>query len=163
MRPDQFARPEVGLIQERLIGRVLVEWNKLEACMVELLWRFLGLNFEDGRLITERMDPARLIVLLRAMAPRKLQGSQLQLVIDLLEIADRMRDDRNFIVHGSWATIEPEGVAVSASLRTKSEPGEVISEHFPHSRLRSIAQQIIFTKRQLFQICETFPGPSPYK
>ena len=64
LRSDQTTRPEVGLVQQRLIGRVLIEWTKLEGCLADVLWQFTGLTFEDGRLFTEGMDPARLIVLL---------------------------------------------------------------------------------------------------
>ncbi len=129
--------------------------------MAELLWRFLGLMFEDGRLLTERMDPSRLIVLLRTLAPRRLKDRQLQNLLDSLESADRLRDDRNFIVHGSWGTIDPDGIGVALSLRAKSEPGEVMSEQFDDARLRLIADRILATKQLIMAISETC-GTSPY-
>lgn len=163
LRPDQTTRQEVGLVQQRLIGRVIVEWTKLEGCLADILWQFTGLSFEDGRLFTERMDPARLIILLRTLAPRKLEGDILQDFIDALAAADELRDDRNFIVHGSWGVLDPEGIPVALSLRAKSNPGEVTSEGFPHGRMRAIAKEIIKTKRAIIKIGESLPVPSRYK
>lgn len=96
---------------------------ELEACLADVLWQFVGLKFEDGRLFTERMDASRLIVLLRTLAPRNLEGQLLQDFINALAVADELRGDRNFIVRGSCAFLDPPGVPVAASLREKSEPG----------------------------------------
>jgi hypothetical protein len=159
MRPDQGANPDIGLIQQRLIGRVVVEWSKLENCLNDLIWRLTGLTFEYGRLLTERMDPSRSIAILRILASKKLQGDDLQKTIDALAAADDLRDDRNFIIHGTWATLLPDGVAVAASLRAKGLPGTVTSEDFPHSRMRAIATEIVKTKHILVEILNKLPEP----
>jgi hypothetical protein len=163
LRADQTTRPEVGPVQQKLIGRVIIEWSKLEAVLMDVLWQLTGLTFEDGRLLTERMDPARLIILLRTLASRKMKEPLLQEFINALATADELRDDRNFIVHGSWGTLDPEGVPVALSLRAKSEPGEIVSEGFPHSRMRAIINAIARTKREVGKIAEKLPLPSRYK
>lgn len=163
LRSDQTTRPEVGLVQQRLIGRVLIEWTKLEGCLADILWQLTGLTFEDGRLFTERMDPARLIVLLKTLATRKMDGPLLQDFINALAAADELRDDRNFIVHGSWGMLDPEGVPVALSLRAKSNPGEIVSEGFPHQRMRAIVREIIKTKQEIIRIGAALPVPSRYK
>ncbi len=159
VRDDQISDYHIGLVQERLIGRVVTQWSKLEAALAELLWRFLELSFEDGRLITERMDPSRLIALLRVLAPRKLDGDNLQELSNLLAEADELRDDRNFIIHGTWGTIYPEGDAVSLSLRAKSNPGDITAEHFPHGRMRKITADIIRVKLAVMKIADVLPNP----
>jgi hypothetical protein len=71
LRPDQTLRA-IGRDEEVLIGRVIWQWTRLENCLNELILRFIGVSFEDGRLFIERMDPARSIALLRILGPRKL-------------------------------------------------------------------------------------------
>ncbi len=145
LRPDQNLRP-VGLIQLKLIGRVVVEWARLENCLNDLIMRYTGLEFETGRLFTEKMDPVRSIALLRILGPRNLEGAALQDLINALATADQLRDDRNFIVHGTWATITPEGHPTASSVRAKSPPGEIVAEHFPHVRMKTIIREITKTR-----------------
>jgi len=141
----------------------VIEWSKLEACLADVLWQITGLSFEDGRLLTERMDSSRLILLLRVLAARKMEGEAMQALIDALQTADELRGDRNFIVHGNWGTLDPGGIPVALSLREKSEPGEIVSEGFPHERVRAIARAIVQTKNEIMKIAATLPAPSRYK
>ena len=127
---------------------------------MELLWRFTGLSFEDGRTVTERMDPARTITLLRFLGPRKLDGERLQSLIDLLATADQLRDDRNFIVHGTWAILDPEGVPTASSIRTKSEPGQVVAESFPRERMLAIIKAIQKTREAMSILLRAVPWTS---
>jgi hypothetical protein len=159
LRDDQSMRP-IGVPEEILIGRAVWEWTRLENCMMELLWRFTGLSFEDGRTVTERMDPARTITLLRFLGPRKLDGERLQTLIDLLATADQLRDDRNFVVHGTWAILDPEGVPTASSIRTKSEPGQVVAESFPHERMLAIIKAIQKTREGMSALLRTVPWTS---
>jgi hypothetical protein len=63
--PGDDVSGSIGLIQEKLIGRAVVEWAKLEACMGDAITRLFGLEFEYGRLIVSRMDATALIKTLR--------------------------------------------------------------------------------------------------
>ena len=92
-----------------------------------------------------------------------MDGPLLQDFINALAAADELRDDCNFIVHGSWGMLDPEGVPVALSLRAKSNPGEVVSEGFPHQRMRAIVREIIKTKQEIMRIGEALPVPSRYK
>jgi hypothetical protein len=148
-------------VQEKLIGRVVKEWTFVENCLHELIWVLTGLSFEDGRLFTERMDPSRSIALLRVLGPRYLKGQQLQTLVDALTRADQLRSDRNFIAHGTWSDIQPEGQPTASSIREKSEPGQVIAEHFPVERMRAIAAGIIRTRDEIAAIIQSF-SESPY-
>lgn len=83
----------------------------------------------------------------------------MQKLIDLLASADQLRDDRNFIVHGTWAILQPEGQPTSSSIRAKSEPGQVIAEHFPHQRMNAIISGINRTRIELVNILRAVPWP----
>ena len=38
IRPEQVATPRVGIGQERLIGRAVIIWARLEASLHDLIW-----------------------------------------------------------------------------------------------------------------------------
>ncbi len=150
-REDQ-SLGEIGLIQEKLIGRVVVEWSKLENLLNDLLWAILGLDFEDGKIVTGRADVSNKVQLLRAIAPRYLTDSQLDHLLSALDIVDGLREDRNFIVHGTWHVILPEGQPWAASIRPSANPNEVITECFPPKRMRNIIQMIIKSKHTITSV-----------
>jgi hypothetical protein len=67
----------VSLIQEKLIGRTIVSWSKLEAAIDQTIWRFLNLEMENGRKFTTPMNAERKVVFLRLLAETYLNGEQL--------------------------------------------------------------------------------------
>jgi hypothetical protein len=151
------AIPQVSLIQEKLIGRVVVQWSKIEAGLNELIWRFLRISIEEGRVLTGRMDAQTKIPMVRKLAPNYIDGKLLEDLIKALELAESIRDDRNFIVHGTWCTLTADGVALSVSLRGKAAPGEMKAERFPHERMRTIVRDIFLVKDALIKVTETLP------
>jgi hypothetical protein len=156
-RSGDDAIPPVGLVQEKLIGRVVVQWSKVEAGLNELIWRMLQLTIEDGRILTSRMDAQTKIAMLRKLGPRYLDGGPLEDLQKALKLADNVRDDRNFIVHGTWGTLLPEGEPIALSIRAKAEPGEIRSELFPYSRMRIIIRDILLVKKSLIAAVNAFP------
>jgi hypothetical protein len=135
---------------ERLVGRVVIEWSRLEAVLNDLIWCFLNVVFEDGRSLTGRADAGTKITLLRAIAPQHLSDDdKLEALLLVLDMVDASRDDRNFIVHGSWGRLAPEGIPLAASIRIKSKPDEVIAETFPPKRMRDIADNIVRMRKML--------------
>jgi hypothetical protein len=69
-RDDQYAIFGVGMQHERLVGRVVIEWSRLESILNDLIWCFLNVSFEDGRALTGRADAGTKIALLRQIAPK---------------------------------------------------------------------------------------------
>ena len=131
MRPGQETTFGVGMAHEKLVGRVAIEWARLEHMLNEILWSCLQLSFEDGRTLTGRADTTTRIALLRTIAPRHLTNEdKLEALLVALDTIDAVRDDRNFIVHGSWGRIWPEGTPIAASFRAKSKPDEVSCTRF---------------------------------
>jgi hypothetical protein len=148
-RDDQFAVFGVGMLHERLVGRVVIEWSRLESVLNDLIWCFLNVIFEDGRTLTGRADATTKIALLRAIAPRHLTSDdKLEALLLALDTIDASREDRNFIVHGAWGRLAPEGIPLAASIRVKSKPDEVIGETFNSKRMYKIIE-VIVTMRQM--------------
>src|SRR5712672_1255861 len=91
----------IGMIQEKLIGRFVVEWAKLEACMGDAITDLFGVEFTYGRLIVSRMDATGLIKMLRDAGALRLPQRDFHKISLICDRIDILRDDRNLIVHGS--------------------------------------------------------------
>lgn len=156
-------KPEgIGPIQHRLIGQFIVEWSKLEAAIEDLIWSILKISDEDGRIVTKRWDAVTKITILRALANRHLVGSQLDELVDALDDANLIRDDRNFIVHGLWGKIQPGNEPAALSLRPNANPGEIIAQTYPHDRMRFLIDEIGRVKEIVIQTLLSLQ-PSPDK
>lgn len=138
-RPDQVFYSRVPLYQERLIGRAVVAWSRLEAAMQDTIWKFLDIPIEQGRLLTARHAPESLILILRTLGRASLsvdKANQFDRVLDLIDI---YREDRNFIVHGEWGILSPDWIPTAKSLRPKSpKPDELVSETFSPERMYNL-------------------------
>src|SRR5690348_13219398 len=83
MRADQYTRPLVSMWHERLSGRVIIAWSRLDACLQGLIWTFLNLSMSDGKIITSRLDAGLMIQMLRALGTRNLVPERLQPFLDV--------------------------------------------------------------------------------
>ena len=63
--PEQIPTPRVGIGQERLIGRAVVIWGRLEASLHDLIWTIRGKGLAEGRGETEKHLVGRLLKELR--------------------------------------------------------------------------------------------------
>ena len=55
---------------DRRSGEVVASWSNLELTLQRVIWAFLQLNEEDGRLVTSKMDARPKVEWLRALAER---------------------------------------------------------------------------------------------
>ena len=95
------------------------------------------------------------IELLRSLIKTYIRGRLLEDMLEVIDFISGYKEDRNFIVHGSWGTLMPDNVPVCASLRAKgSPPGEVISETFPEERMVAIINGILEAKDNLRTLIE---------
>lgn len=136
--PAGAKRPGVPMWHERLIGRLIVDWAVIEALMQEIIWAILDIDISDGRIITARMDARRKMQWLRSFSKKHLEDDSFNTLADILDGIELLQDDRNFIVHGTWATMQRTGIPIAASLREKSDPDKVVSETFPMWRMQEI-------------------------
>ena len=122
-----------------LIGELMVEWSRLETVLSTLIWHFLNLDMEDGRTITATLDARPKVRMLRKLVKRHVKPKKNRdLILNLLEVAEGLQEDRNFIAHGIWSTAMPDNVPAASSLRPKSHPFHVVTEAFTAERMREI-------------------------
>ncbi len=151
----------VSMKHERLVGRLVIEWSRLEAIMQDVIWSILDIGLEDGRVLTARSTAQIKLQWLRSFSRRHIKGSELEALNDILSAIEELQDDRNFIAHASWGTMKSNGDPVGMSLRQKSEPSEIISETFPDWRMRQIIARIMNARDALVcwrQKHESLPG-----
>jgi hypothetical protein len=132
----------ISMKQERLIGRVIVGWSHLDAALGDAIWKILQIPLEDGRLFTTRADGRQKIQWLRTLSKRHGAGLDPAEFDRLLDTIDELREDRNFIAHGSWGTIQPDVEPAAMSLRPRTDPDRIVCETFPEARMREIIGHI---------------------
>jgi hypothetical protein len=160
-----FATPRVSMMQERLIGRVVVVWAKLN----DLIWAIQGKEMADGRSETERMQITPLIGTLRklvkdVLVPKGMTDESSRITA-LLDEIDNIKNRRNLIVHGSWGEIH--GVAAVGSLRTKTDDSNnVIYEDWIPTDMIAFAAQTARCRDEalsLVERIETLRGKQPWQ
>jgi hypothetical protein len=152
---NQIVDPTISMLTERLIGRAIVAWSKLENCMDDFIWALLAVPIEQGRVLTVRMDAVRKIQTLRRLGELVLSTEKFHVLSPILDRVDILREDRNLIGHGSWARSGFDRLTVVASLKPEAlNPDEVVSETFPDRRLRAVIDGIEKTKWELIPLME---------
>ncbi len=153
--PGDYGDPTIPMSQERWIGRIVAEWAKLEATLDDLIWQFLNLPIEYGRIITARMDATAKIAMLRALSNLALDPLLQDYLKEYIDTVDILREDRNFIVHGTWGRTIRDRTPIALSLRPKDTPSTVVSETFPPERMKAIWIDIVATKWKLIALFES--------
>jgi hypothetical protein len=144
--------------QQQLVGLLVLNWSKLETDIDGAIWAFLDLDINKGRLITTKLNTDVKVELLRALVNTYCAGDLLNDILGVIEFISGYKEDRNFVVHGSWGTLMPENVPVCASIRPKAPPGEVISETFPRERMLAIINGILEAKQNLRTLMDMIEG-----
>jgi hypothetical protein len=139
--PRQYETARVSMQQERLIGRVVVVWSKIESTLDEIIWTLSNLDFGVGRYLTRPFGADGKIKLIRSLSKNILLAEMHDESEKMLNSVGNCQDDRNFIVHAAWGTshIDPFAmVPLAISTRPKSDPDVVIGETFPPERMHTI-------------------------
>lgn len=139
LRPGEWLRPSITMQQERLIGRFCIAWAKLETSLDDFIWPLMHITIEDGRVITKGFQVERKIQILRDIGAVKCPKETFDKMNETLKNIEYLKDDRNFVFHGSWWTKLPDLVPFAFSLRPKSpKPYDIIGETFPASRMHAL-------------------------
>ncbi|MGH6871067.1 MAG: hypothetical protein ACREHE_06115 [Rhizomicrobium sp.] len=101
-----------------LIGRAVVACAELEAQMYGAIVRVLGLDSEDGLMVTRRLEPDGRIDILRKLAVRYLEWPQAREFIDLLHVIEMQLKERDCIVCAEWNTHRKGFLTLSARTPT---------------------------------------------
>jgi hypothetical protein len=141
--------------QEKWIGRITVEWSKLEAVLDDLIWCFLDLPMEFGRTITTTMNAKSKVTMLRNLSTLTFDPLLQAYLKEHLDLVDILKDDRNFIVHGTWGRTLKDRTPYAMSLRPKGTASTVVAESFTPQRMQSIWQLIINVKWKLYPLFDS--------
>jgi hypothetical protein len=145
LRPGQVPSSRVGMGQERLIGRAVIIWARLEANLHDLIWTVQGKGLAEGREETEKHLLGRLLQELRkigsgpptAAATKEIRKA----VLALADNVEALSGDRNLIVHGTWG--ELDGVPSVGSLRLETiDRNDVTFEGFPPERMHDFIRDV---------------------
>jgi hypothetical protein len=156
--PNHVTRTTITLGQERLIGRLIVAWSKLEAAMEDYIWALLGVEIDYGRVVTAKLDASSRIQMIASLALLEYPKEKSDEVKELMSQIDILRDDRNFVMHGSWGMLDvwsgqlPQTVPVALSVRIKHDPLLVVGESFPETRMHALIRQMDARKRDLIAL-----------
>ena len=164
LRIEQTVTGFVPVWHQKLVGRVVIEWAKLEALMKDFIRILLQLDIDDARIVLGPMEVSRLIQILRDLGARYLLPKDAERLVTSLEHIDQRRVERNDIVHGSWGMVD--GTPVSASLKSKSEiPEKIVVVHFPRETMHWIVNNIIEQRVVLDDLYDRYetPDTSPDK
>jgi hypothetical protein len=141
-----------SLLHEKLVGRLVMAWSALEATLHGLLWAFLNVSMTDGRVVTSKLDVSMILQMLRAFGVQNLVESRQQAFFDVMNEIEDCRESRNFVVHGVWTTIEPQGTPSAMSLKPKTDVGEIVGETFPARRMHDIIRSIRLNRDHVLQL-----------
>ena len=155
IRPEQLPAPHVGIGQERLIGRAVVIWARLEANLHDLIWTIQGKGLAEGREETEKHLIGRLLKELRKIgsgSSTETVSTEIRLAVLAVAAAVKtLSEDRNLIVHGTWG--ELDGVPTVGSLQLETiDRNEVTFESFPPDRLRDFIRDVTACRDQVTAI-----------
>ena len=146
MAPNQWMALGCSMGHQRRVGRIAVSWSWLEDTIESVIWLLLGVSMDDGRVFTAKADANRKIQWLCALARLKLSDAERDQIDPLLKELNELRVIRNFVVHGSWAILQPDGIHIAMSTWENSPPGVVSSETFPDWRMEEIGRRIELAK-----------------
>ena len=156
-QPDLGVQYDLPISQEKLIGRVVVEWAKLEGALDDIIWRFLNIPMEYGRIVTSRMDANAKIAMIRSLNLLGFDPSTYDYLLncylkEILDHIDILRESRNLIVHGTWGRSLPDKIPIAMSLRIKDTPSTIVSETFPSERMRVILHDTVALKWKIVSL-----------
>jgi hypothetical protein len=140
------------------MGLVVLNWSKLESDIDAAIWAFLDLDIDKGRVVTTKLNTDVKVELLRALINTHCAGDLLDDMLQVIEFIGGYKEDRNFVVHGSWGTLTPENVPICGSIPPKAPPGEVVVETFPKERMLAIINGILEAKQNLRTLMDLIEG-----
>jgi hypothetical protein len=99
----EFAMPNIDPELATPLGQIIIHWSTLEYLLSMLLGTFLNADQGGMFVITNNVAVSVQSKWLRAlMASHDHEAHHNQRVIELLDRADDLRNERNEFVHGHW-------------------------------------------------------------
>jgi hypothetical protein len=161
-RDQSFVQGVSGPV-ELAVGRAIIEWTNLEKAIEEVVWRFLRINVDEGRIVTAHLDARHKMLLARQLAERHLQKEDAETFLEVLGQVQDLYDERNLMAHGQWVTLTPDNVPAVMSLREKLPEGvprqEVIATTMSEERIRAIVDNMVIARNAVIDLRRRLPEP----
>jgi hypothetical protein len=139
LKKGQRLEGRISEQQCELIGEFIANWSHLELTLERLIWHFLKLQPDDGRIITSTLDARPKVRMIRELAKRHIRHRAIrEQLLEVITVIEELQGDRNFIAHGVWSTMMPDDIPMVLSLRVSAEPGHITSEIFPKERMETL-------------------------
>jgi len=156
---------EVPERYQLLIGKVIIEWSRAEQAIEELIWAYLKLSIEEGRIITSPLDEKYKISMLRGLGIRRSSIGLLKEFHKVIKLLRNLYEHRSTIAHGNWVTL-PNGKYAALSLKLKV-PEEVDQRRtnavsYADDQLTRIITQCVMCRNYLIDLRNKVSG-SPCK
>jgi hypothetical protein len=157
LQPGSTLEDDIPPTHYELIGAVIAQWSRMEGVIQELIWKFLNLSIEDGRIITCQNDVSKNLAILRELLKRRLAGSPLLAAFSIrLDRLTQLMEQRNLVAHGLWARAMPENVPGVLSLRRKTpDLGLIAFDRFSTDYLRKLIKAIDDEKAVWKGLCDS--------
>src|ERR1700751_2071690 len=94
-QPGDTYKREITENVTALIGNCIVRWSYVEQGIDEVIWEFLKLNVEDGRIVTAHLDARQKMMLFRQLGHRHLPRSHFDEFDTLLGRLEDLYETRN--------------------------------------------------------------------
>jgi hypothetical protein len=118
-QPGDTYKREITEEVTALVGNCIARWSYLEQGIDEVIWAFLKLDVEDGRIVTAHLDARHKMILFRQLGHRHLPDGRLGEFATVLDRVEDLYELRNLMAHGLWVTLVPRNTAVVMSFREK--------------------------------------------
>jgi hypothetical protein len=137
------------------IGRVVVEWARLERAVEQVIWGILDLkNDEFGTALTKQIPHLVHLHILVSLADQLLTPKGRDALQKLVNSITKLRPDRNLLVHGSWLPwTQPKILKIQAKKGVKKtfyEPTIPLLEEL-HRNVGKIADELEATRFKIGQ------------
>lgn len=151
--------PEFSDSQFAAIGRVVIETARLEAVVREAIWRALGLDSGQGRIVTGCMARPEQLHALRALGGRFFQWHELDEFIRLVAMIEAVLQERDFILRAQWGFLMKDVIAVAATWLDNDAGEHTVSRSFPFSRIATLAREAQEYRTELAKWMARFQRP----
>jgi hypothetical protein len=137
-----------GYIQRR-IGAAIVACSTLEHTLEIVIWAYLKLNSEDGKMLTSRMEMNRRQAVLKDLMSRYSKNGIAPIDPQFWEMLQVVIEQRNKVAHGVWITAK--GRTAIASTKWRRYQDFTTIELYSYETLAAL-EQLAYSADGMFRL-----------
>lgn len=123
---------------QRQIGGAIVACSRLEHTLETVIWAFLKIDSEDGKMLTSRMEMTRRQAILKELIQRYPKEGEQPIDSEFWETLQTVIEARNKISHGMWVLVKGRPCIASSKWRKYKDFMEL--ERYPYEKLLAVQQ-----------------------